>query len=205
MNLRTSVLSLVAVVILASAAMAGVPPKTQSVEIGKMVPDFTLTSSDGKKISLSDYKGKVVVLQWSNHVCPYIKFHEGTNKTTQKLNQMFAGKDVVWLAIDSSNYCEEKKDGINEFRMENDILYPTLLDASGKVGRMYGAKTTPHVFVIDQKGKLVYQGAIDDDQTLSGKEGVRNYVAEAVAATLKGSTVPVSKTKSYGCSVKYKK
>jgi peroxiredoxin len=200
---KNAILSLTAAALCTGGAFAGTDPKSENAEVGKPAPDFKLTSTDGQEFTLSELKGKVVVLQWTNHTCPFIKFHESKEKTPQKLMKQFEGKDVVWITVDSSNFAEEQKESINEFRTENDILYPTLLDAEGKVGRMYGAKSTPHVFVIDQKGVLVYDGAMDDDAKLSG-DAERNYVAEAVSATLAGSTVPISKTKSYGCSVKYK-
>ncbi len=176
----------------------------EGVQVGQEAPNFTLKSSEGTDVSLSDYKGKVVVLQWTNHTCPYIKRHEGSQRTVQKLVEQFQKMDVAFVAVDSSHYCEDKKDGINTFRKENDLKHPTLLDASGKVGRMYGAKSTPHVFVIDKDSKVVYMGAYDNDRR-GDKENARNYVSEAVAAALNGSTPPVEQTRPYGCSVKYAK
>lgn len=173
-------------------------------EIGAPAPSFTLTSIKGEKVSLSDFKSKIIVLEWTNHECPVVKRHVAKKQTMQKTLQRFKDKGVVWLAIDSSHFCEEKLDGVKTFAKENDVSYPVLLDASGKVGRAYEAKTTPHMFVIDQKGVLVYSGAIDDDKTFR-KPNVRNYVADAVEAVLNGSTVSVSSTEPYGCSVKYAK
>lgn len=173
-------------------------------EVGHPAPDFTLPGVDGKDYKLSDLKGKVVVLEWTNHNCPFVKRHQGKKKTMQKTFAKYSGKPVAWLAIDSTNSCAEQKDGIKGWIKEQKIDYPILLDPAGKVGRLFAAKTTPHVFVIDQKGVLAYSGAIDDDK-YGDKEVTRNYAEEAVDALLKGSTVTVASTKSYGCSVKYKK
>lgn len=173
-------------------------------ELGHPAPDFTLPGVDGKEYKLSDFKGKVIVLEWTNHNCPFVKRHQGEKKTMQRTFAKFNGKPVAWLAIDSSHYCTEQKDGIQSWVKSQDIAYPILLDPTGKVGHLYSAKTTPHVFVIDQKGTLAYSGAIDDDE-YGDKANVRNYVEEAVNALLTGSTVAVASTKSYGCSVKYKK
>lgn len=173
-------------------------------EVGKPAPDFTLKDLAGKDVSLSSFKGKVVVLEWTNHKCPFIKRHEAKKKTMQKTIAKFAGKPVAWLAIDSSSFCGEKIDEIRDWSKENQLSFPTLLDAAGKVGHLYGAKSTPHMFVIDQKGVLAYTGAIDDDPQ-GDKETTKNYVAEAVTSLLNGSTVATAHTKSYGCSIKYAK
>jgi len=175
----------------------------QHAEVGAPAPDFTLPGADGKEYKLADYKGKVVVLEWTNHTCPFVQRHQGQKKTMQKTLAKFEGKDVVWLAMDSNHFCVEKKDGVLAWSKQNDITYPTLLDPEGKVGHLYGAKTTPHMFVIDAKGVLAYAGAIDDDK-YGDKESARNYVEEAVTSLLNGSTVAVARTDSYGCSVKYK-
>lgn len=171
--------------------------------IGQAAPDFSLKSVDGKKVSLADFKGKIVVLEWTNHTCPYVKRYVAKKKVMQKTARHFARENVVWLAIDSSHYCMEKLDGIKTFVSENKVTYPVLLDPEGKVGHQYGAKTTPHMFVIDQAGILAYQGSFDDDKSGDAKNP-RNYVHEVVDALVNGSTVPVSKTRTFGCSVKYK-
>ena len=116
----------------------------------------------------------------------------------------FKGKPVVWLAIDSSHFAGEKVADIKSWSAKNEVSYPILLDADGKVGHAYAAKTTPHMFVIDAKGLLAYSGALDNNAYGDKEEGVRNYVEEAVTALLKGSTVATATTKPYGCSVKYK-
>jgi peroxiredoxin len=171
--------------------------------IGKPAPEFTLKDSNGKEYKLSQFKGKIVVLQWTDNNCPFIKYHEGKAETMQATCEQFEEKGVVWLAINSASYCEEKAKEINEWIKEHTIPYPVLLDASGTVGHTYGAKTTPHMFVIDREGILQYQGAIDDDPSMDG-DGTRNYVEDAVNALLQGSAVAQKETKSYGCSIKYK-
>jgi len=175
----------------------------EHAEVGKPAPDFELKSLDGKAHKLSDYKGKIVVLEWTNHQCPIVL---GVHKAgvMREIIEKFKDKDVVWLAIDSSYTCEDKKDDIKEWAEDHEVEYPILLDAPGEVGHIYGAKATPHMFVIDKKGVLAYDGAIDDNK-LGDKEEPRNYVEEAVSALLEGTAVATSKTKPYGCSVKYKK
>lgn len=172
-------------------------------EIGKPAPDFAIKGIDGKEYKLSELKGKVVVLEWINHQCPVVNRCHAANTMSNTLAK-FNGKPVVWLAIDSSHFCEDKADDVRKWVKERKIGYPYLLDADGKVGHIYAAKTTPHMFVIDQKGVLAYAGAIDEG--IGDKDGgtQRNYVQEAVSALLSGSTVATTTTKSYGCSVKYK-
>lgn len=172
--------------------------------IGKPAPEFALKDIEGKEHKLSDYKGKVVVLEWTNHQCPVVNFYHKKNATTKTL-EMFEDEPVVWLAIDSSHFCADKKVDIQKWSETNKVGYPILLDAAGTVGHQYGAKTTPHMFVIDQKGNLAYMGSLDDDTEMENKEDATNYVAEAITSLLDGSTVAVATTKSFGCSVKYKK
>ena len=172
-------------------------------EVGKPAPEFTLKSVDGTEHKLSEYKGKIVVLEWTNHQCPVVnRCHDA--KTVEKTIAKFEGKPVVWLAIDSSHFCEKEIKNITEWNAKHEIGYPVLLDAKGEVGHQYGAKTTPHMFVIDVNGVLAYAGAIDNTPETDDDAGVRNYVEEAVTALLEGSTVATAKTKPYGCSVKYK-
>lgn len=172
--------------------------------IGKPAPAFALKDVNGKEHKLADYKGKVVVLEWTNHQCPVVNFYHKKNATT-KTFEMFKGKPVVWLAIDSSHFCADKTEEIKKWAEAGKLNYPILLDAPGVVGRQYSAKTTPHMFVIDQKGNLAYMGSFDDDNKMENKENARNYVAEAITSLLDGSTVAMATTKSFGCGVKYKK
>ena len=172
------------------------------VEIGKPAPGFTLTSADGKTISLKDYKGKIVVLEWTCPTCPFVVRHHKRLKTTQKLSQTFKDKGVVWLAIDSSKTASAEVAA--EHAKENKISYPILIDRDGKVGKLYDAKTTPHMFVINRQGNLAYAGAMDDDPRGNNPER-KNYVEAAVKSLLDGSTVAQTRVQSYGCSVKYAK
>lgn len=176
-------------------------------ELGHAAPDFTLKDTEGKEHKLSDLKGKVVVLEWTCCKCPFVVRHQKQEKTMQHTFESFKDKDVVWLAIDSTNpehaggYTE---DMIKEWKDDDDVKLPyaVLRDADGKVGHIYGAKTTPHMFVIDKEGKLVYSGAIDDNPHGDKKEAT-NYVVKAVEASLAGTEVEVASTKPYGCGVKY--
>lgn len=179
------------------------PAATAGAEIGKPAPAFELKDTEGKTHKLSDYAGKIVVIEWMNHECPVCRRHADA-KTASNTMKKFEGKPVVWLGIDSSHFCETKADSIKKFNTEKALPFPTLLDAPGKIGKAYGAKTTPHVFVIDQKGVLAYQGAIDNKPDGEGRGETKNYVEEAVNALLAGSAVPTPTTKPYGCGVKYK-
>ena len=177
-------------------------------QVGSGAPAFTLKDTSGKEHSLSDYKGKFVVLEWFNEGCPFVKKHY-TSGNMQKLQQEYTGKDVVWLSINSSApgkeghvTAETAQKTISEWKMNATKI---LLDHDGKVGKMYGAKTTPHMFVIDKEGKLVYQGAIDSKPSsdTADVEGAENYVKVALDSSMAGKPVATSSTKPYGCSVKY--
>jgi peroxiredoxin len=175
--------------------------KTEEARVGEPAPDFTLKDTEGKEYKLSDLRGKVVVLEWINHECPVVnRVHK--NKAIENTRAQFKDQPVVWLAIDSSHFANDKLSSIKKWKEEQKLDYPILLDAPGAVGRMYAAKTTPHMFVIDQKGNLAYTGALDKEADDEGE--ARQYVVEAVNALLKGSTVAISRTRPYGCSVKYK-
>ncbi len=173
-----------------------------SAEIGKPAPAFSLKDADGAEHKLADLKGKIVVLEWINHECPVVNRCHNAKTMTNTLAK-FKGKPVVWLAIDSSHFSLDKISNIRKWTDKQKLGYPYLLDADGKVGQLYGAKTTPHLFVIDKSGVLAYRGAVDDDP-YGKNETKTNYVESAIDALLKGSTVAVATTKSYGCSVKYK-
>jgi peroxiredoxin len=179
-----------------------------AVENGKPAPDFSLPSSEGKTIKLSDYKGKTVVLEWLNHGCPFVKKHYESGNM-QKLQKESVSKGVVWLSIISSapgkqghsSAAEAEKDKKSHGASSSAIL----IDESGAVGKQYGAKTTPHMYVIDGSGALVYQGAIDDKPSTNKEDisSARNYVREALTAVASGKKVELAQTTAYGCSVKY--
>jgi peroxiredoxin len=196
------------VAVLAVAALAFRLPLF-AVETGGKAPNFTLSDSTGKTHSLSDYKGKIVVLEWTNPGCPFVKKHYNTNNM-QMLQKTYTGKGVIWFSMASSAKGKEGYLTADEWnkRISDSVSSPTavLLDESGSVGKKYGAKTTPHMFIINGEGKLVYQGAIDDKPTYE-KDDVplaKNYVKAALDEMLAGKPVTTATTESYGCSVKYK-
>ena len=177
--------------------------------IGQPAPEFTATDTKGVSHSLSDFRGKTVVLEWTNHDCPYVKKHYDTGNM-QALQREATAEGVVWLTIISSApgkqgyVTAEEADALTA---ERDAA-PTavLFDPEGTAGKAYGARTTPHMFVIDPEGTLVYMGGIDDRPTASKEdvEGARNYVREALTALGSGQDVPQSTSRPYGCSIKYK-
>ncbi len=177
-------------------------------KVGEMAPAFELKDANGKSHTLASFKGKTVVLEWLNHECPFVKKHyDSNNMQTQQAN---ATKDgVVWLSIISSAKGEqgylEPKDALNVSAEKKSKATAVLIDAAGTVGKAYGAKVTPHMYVIDGTGKLVYNGAIDDKASTKVEDvkGAKPYVAEALASVKKGEAVKVSATKAYGCGVKY--
>jgi len=181
---------------------------THAVEVGKAAPEFSLTDYTGKVFKLSDLKGKTVVLEWFNRGCPFVKKHYGA-KNMQSLQKKYTGKGVVWLTIVSSakgkeGYLnpEEVKPVVKELGIASTAL---LLDPKGTVGKAYQAKTTPHMYIVDKAGVLVYTGAIDDIPSTDPADikGAKNYVSAALDELLAGKKVTVSTTKAYGCSVKY--
>ncbi|MFN7728710.1 MAG: thioredoxin family protein [Bdellovibrio sp.] len=184
------------------------PSFAATAEIGKAAPGFKLTGADGKEHSLSQYKGKTVVLEWFNNECPYVKKHYDVGNM-QKLQTEAAAKGTVWLTINSSAPGKQghlTTDAAAKLRTERKMANTSLLlDPKGTVGSLYGAKTTPHMYVIDPKGVLAYAGAIDSDSSADPKTiaGANNYVSEALAAVAEGKAVKTTTTKPYGCSVKY--
>ena len=230
MNVKRSVLGLIIggftiVGIAAPSAMAqkdkptpsagGQPEKKEhkkdeashGAKIGQAAPDFTLTDTDGKTVKLADFKGKTVVLEWFNPECPVVKGqHDGG---CLKDCAAKATKDgIVWLAINSGgpgmegNGVEKNKKAVEGWKME----HPVLIDEDGTVGRTYGAKNTPTMYIIDAKGMLAYHGAIDNMASGKPEGGAPiNYVEKALAEIKEGKPVSVAETKAYGCGVKYAK
>jgi peroxiredoxin len=170
-------------------------------KIGAAAPAFTLKTTDGKDWSLSDAKGKVVVIEWVNPECPVCRglVKDGTVAATEK-GCKAAFPDVVYLAINSSASSKSSLDATGAYLKDNKLDVIGLIDTDGKVGRSYGARTTPHCFVINAEGVLVYQGAINNSQ---GGDGKTNYVVDAVKQLKAGSIVTPSETKPFGCGVKY--
>jgi peroxiredoxin len=178
------------------------------VASNQAAPNFTLTDTNGQKHSLADYKGKFVVLEWFNPGCPFVKKHYNSGNMP-KLQKQYTAKGVVWLSIDSSAPGKQGSytpQGFNQFMAAKGAA-PTavLIDRQGKVGHLYGAQTTPQMFVINPQGALIYQGAIDDipGADIADLKTAKNYVSAALDAAMNGKPVAVSTTKSYGCSVKY--
>jgi peroxiredoxin len=176
------------------------------LKIGDAAPAFELKDTDGKTVKLEDFKGKVVVLEWYNPECPFVVKQHKLNQTMKNLHQEFSSKNVVFLAINSS---AEGKQGYGlelnkKMKTEYKIEYPVLLDSDGKVGKLYGAQRTPHMYVINTEGKLAYMGAIDNNESTT-KAGDKNYVKLAVDSVLAGKPVETATTKPYGCTVKYAK
>jgi peroxiredoxin len=185
---------LTVVLAVASVAAAG-------VGVGEKAPDFTLMDTEGNSVSLSDFAGKIVVLEWLNPDCPYVKRHYKTG-TMKNLATAYADRDVVWLTINSTHYMDAAANA--KFKADNDLPYTILVDQDGTVGHTYDAATTPHMYIIDGEGTLVYVGAIDDDPRGSS-DAPSNYVAAALDEVTAGKPVTTAETKPYGCSVKYKK
>jgi len=198
--------SIVLALVFAPMVLAATPSGT--LKTGEASPDFSLTGADGKTHKLSQYKGKTVVLEWFNKDCPYVrKFYD--SKVMQALQKEQTGKGVVWLAMVSS---APGKEGALDAAAATKLMTDwgmgataILMDPKGEVGKMYGAKTTPHMYVIDKTGKLAYMGAIDDRPSATRKslEGATNYVSAALTAMEKGEAVKNASTTPYGCSVKY--
>jgi peroxiredoxin len=178
------------------------------VAIGAAAPNFSLTGHDGKTYNLADYKGKFVVLEWFNNECPFVEKHYATNNM-QTLQKTYGDQGVIWLTIISS---AEGKQGHRDHEGAKKVLadrkaHPTamLLDPTGTVGKQYDAKTTPHMYIIDKEGKLIYQGAIDDNSSAKHDtvKTANNHVKAALDLAMAGKPVAVSSTKAYGCAVKY--
>jgi peroxiredoxin len=178
------------------------------VQVGKQVPDFSLADTNGKTHHLSDYKGKFIVLEWYNPDCPFVRKHYNSGNM-QALQKQYVARGVVWLSINSSASGEQGNYPATEL---NQIALKTgsgrtalLLDPDGKVGHLFGAKTTPDMYIINPQGALVYEGAIDDKPSteLADIKTAKNYVKSALDAAMGGKTVALTSTRPYGCSVKY--
>lgn len=192
----------------AALAFASTASLHAAPAIGSDAPSFSLSDSDGKKHTLAEHKGKYVVLEWTNPQCPFVKKHYGSGNM-QKLQAEYTKKGVVWLSIDSSakgheGYLtpEQAKEWQATAKTASTAL---LLDADGKVGREYGAKTTPEMYIINPEGKLVYSGAIDSIPSADPSDVTKasNYVKAGLDSALSGKPIETAATKSYGCSVKY--
>ena len=187
--------------ILAGAATAG-------PQVGKPAPGFSLPGADGRQHSLGEYHGSFVVLEWTNHDCPFVRKHYGSGNM-QKLQKDATSDDVVWLSIISSAPGEQgyvsadQADALTRDR--NASPSAVLLDPEGNVGKLYGARTTPHMYIVDPRGTLIYMGGIDDKPSTRKSDVAiaKNYVRVALAEAMNGKPVSEAVTRPYGCSVKY--
>ncbi len=189
-------------------AVATTTPATITAEPGQKAPDFTLKDTEGKVHSLKQYlgAGKTVVVQWFNANCPFIVRHFDKYHTFTDLDKAYSSKNVVFLAVNSTNPNHPQFGGDADMAKKWGIHYPILLDPSGEVGKLYSAKTTPHVFIITNDGVIRYNGAIDDDpQDAKEPKDKVNFVKQALDELLAGKPVTMAESKPYGCGVKYAK
>jgi len=181
---------------------------SQQAKLNEVAPGFTLKDSFEKEYSLSDFEGKIIVLEWINFECPFVKKHYNSNNM-QNLQEKYTKDGIIWLAVCSSaknkqgNFSNDEINRRSENLKTKYLAY--LIDENGNVGKMYGAKTTPHMYIINKEGKLVYAGGIDDKPTtdIDDIESAKNYVSAALDELLDGKAVSLQSSTSYGCSVKY--
>jgi hypothetical protein len=182
--------------------------QAQEAQVGESAPSFTLTAADGDTHSLSDFDGKYVVLEWLNFGCPFVQKHYGSGHM-QALQKKYTEEGVVWLSIVSS---AEGKQGyyppeemVEQKNKHNGSMTAILMDSSGEIGRTYGAQVTPHMYVINPEGTLVYKGGIDNRPTTDEAdiEGATNYVELALDQAMSGQEVETKTAQPYGCTVKY--
>lgn len=197
--------SLLKTLLCAALVIASAAPVSAAVESGKPAPDFSFTDLAGKAHQLSDYRGKVVVLEWLNPACPYVVRHyrSGNMPSTQ---EAAAAGGAVWLQINSTAMGDLDPAKSGEWQKKQGVIATAYIrDQAGKIGRLYGAQTTPHLFVIAKDGTLAYQGAIDDQPgaSLANTMAAHNYVKAALAALQAGKPVEKTATPPYGCGVKY--
>jgi peroxiredoxin len=195
--------------LLAALAMLSATQVFAAATVGKPAPDFTLTDLDGKAVKLSDFKGRHVVLEWHNHACPFVMKHYDSSNM-QSLQNRYDAKDTVWLSINSTNtghqdYLsnEQNRAYLAAKKAAPDAYLP---DPDGKVGSDYGARTTPHMYVINPAGTLVYAGAIDDKRStnVADVKTAKNFLVAALEESKAGKPVSNASTTPYGCSVKYR-
>ena len=176
--------------------------------IGQPAPDFTVPDTAGKPVKLSEFRGKFVVLEWTNPGCPFVAKHYDSGNM-QSLQKIWGAKDVVWLSISSTNPRSadyQKPDQLAAlWKKQGATPHALLMDDDGKVGRLYAARTTPHMYVVDPKGTLIYAGGIDDKRSTSQSDikTAKNYVTAALTEGLAGKAVSTATATPYGCSIKY--
>lgn len=184
------------------------PARAATAAVGQAAPEFSAMDTTGKTHRLSDYKGKLVVLEWTNPGCPFVQKHYSGNM--QGLQKEFVGKGVVWLSInsteaDSGDYLAPGKLA-GWMRDKQAASSATLMDESGNIGQLYGAKTTPHMYIVSPQGQLVYAGAIDSiaSARVNDIRTATNYVRQGLNEALGGKAISTVSTRAYGCSIKYK-
>jgi peroxiredoxin len=206
---RRTFLAATGLAVLARHTFAAAPAwAAPTARVGTAAPTFTADATTGKHVSLGDYRGQLVVLEWTNHDCPYVRKHYDTGNM-QALQKEATGQGVVWLTLISSSpgtqgfVTSAEADQLTVTRKAGPTA--VLLDPSGSVGKMYGATNTPHMYVVDKSGLLVYAGAIDDRPTTrrADVQGAQNYVREALQSVAAGQPVKTPVTRAYGCTVKY--
>lgn len=191
---------MILLLVLRSICLSSAGNASEMNMVGKDAPNFILKNYDGENVELASHKGEIIVLEWFNYECPFSIYIHEEKPVMADLTDKY--KDVVWIAVNSTSHQDTSKN--EEFAEKNDIAYPILDDSDGKVGKLYGAKTTPHMFVISKDGKVLYEGAIDDSPLGRKEKNVVNYVDKALAEILHGKEVSMPYVKPYGCSVKYK-
>jgi len=188
--------------VLASASSAW------AAKVGQAAPDFSAPDLQGKAVKLSDYRGKYVVLEWTNPDCPYVQRHYNSGNMPE-LQKELGAKDVVWLTVNSTNQSSgefKTPQQMGKWMGEKGAApKATLIDKDSKVGKLYDARTTPHMYIIDPQGKLIYAGAIDDKRWASAEatKQAKNHVRAALGEAMAGKPVSVAATSPYGCTVKY--
>lgn len=198
--------------VLTAGAVSPLLALAATAAVGQVAPEFSAVDTAGKSHKLSDFKGKLVVLEWTNPGCPFVRKHYSGDAAgnMQSLQKEFTGKGVVWLAVNSTeassvDYLAPAKlaGWMGEKQAQPSA---TLMDESGKVGQLYGAKTTPHMYIINPQGMLVYAGGIDSvaSARVDDIRVATNYVRQGLNEALGGKSISVASTKAYGCSVKYK-
>ena len=194
--------------LLSALMLAAAPAFAATAVVGQPAPAFSATDTSGKAVSLADFKGKTVVLEWVNPGCPYVRKHYDS-ANMQATQKGAAGQGVVWLAVNSTatGHYDYKKpaDMAAWMTVQKAAATHTLMDSEGKIGKAYGARTTPHLYVVDAKGNLAYAGGIDDKATANAADvkTAKNYVNAALGDVLAGKAVAQAVTRPYGCSVKY--
>jgi len=193
---------------LIAVAAIGASMPALAATAGQPAPNFTLTDTQGNAVQLSDFKGKYVVLEWTNPGCPFVRNHYNT-RNMQTLQQAWGPRGVVWLSIDSSNksswdYMEPAKLG-GWMQARGAAQRAVLMDPDSAIAKLYQARTTPHMFVIDPEGKIIYAGAIDDRPSTRAEDppAAHNYVRAALTQATGGSPVTMAASTPYGCSIKY--